>query len=51
MSDNEKQIGQTLTEAVADLPDEKKQYFIGFAEGVAAMASQVKTNTGSTEEL
>lgn len=42
MSENEKQIGKTLSEAVADLPEEKKQYFLGFAEGVAAMASQVK---------
>ena len=42
MSDREHQVGETLSNAIADLPDEKKQYFIGFAEGVAAMAEQVK---------
>ena len=43
MSEQEKKIGQTLADAVADLPEEKKQYFVGFAEGVAAMADQVKS--------
>lgn len=43
MSEQEQKIGQTLADAVADLPEEKKQYFVGFAEGVAAMADQVKT--------
>ena len=42
MNEQEQHIGQTLADAVADLPEEKKQYFVGFAEGVAAMADQVK---------
>ena len=50
MNEKEQYIGQTLADAVADLPEEKKQYFVGFAEGVAAMADQVKTRP-STEGL
>ena len=42
MSDKEHQVGETLSKAIADLPENKKQYFIGFAEGVAAMAEQVR---------
>ena len=38
MNEKEKQLAQLLVEAIATLPEEKKQYFIGFAEGVAAMA-------------
>ena len=40
MREEEKQLAQLLVEAIATLPEEKKQYFIGFAEGVAAMAEQ-----------
>lgn len=40
MKEKEKQLAQLLVEAIATLPEEKKQYFIGFAEGVAAMAEQ-----------
>ena len=28
--------------AIAALPEEKKQFFLGYAEGVAAMADQIK---------
>ena len=42
MAEKEKQIAQALADAVAILPEEKKEYFLGFAEGVAAMAEQVK---------
>ena len=42
MTEQERQIAQTLADAVAKLPEEKKQYFIGYAEGVAAMANQIK---------
>lgn len=51
MNDQEQKIGQTLANAVADLPEEKKQYFVGFAEGVAAMADQVRKNPGTSEGL
>ena len=46
MVDKEKKIAQTIENAIADLPDEKKQYFMGFAEGVAAMADQAKAKSG-----
>ena len=44
MKEKEKQLAQLLVEAIATLPEEKKQYFIGFAEGVAAMAEQSRTS-------
>ena len=44
MAEKEKQIAKTLADAVATLPEEKKEYFIGFAEGAAAMAG-LKTET------
>ena len=31
MLEKEKQIAQTLAAAVATLPEEKKEYFVGFA--------------------
>lgn len=46
MPDKEKQIARTIENALADLPDEKKQYFMGYAEGVAAMADQMKAKAG-----
>lgn len=42
MAETEKQSIQNMSAAIATLPEEKKQFFIGFAEGVAAMADQVK---------
>ena len=45
MAEKEKQIAQALADAIAVLPEEKKEYFLGFAEGAAAMAEQVKAKT------
>ena len=42
VAETEKQSIQNMSAAIATLPEEKKQFFIGFAEGVAAMADQVK---------
>lgn len=42
MAEHEKQAIKNMAEAIATLSDEKKQYFIGFAEGVAAMAEPHK---------
>ena len=42
VAENEKQSIRNMEAAIADLPEEKKQYFLGYAEGVAAMAEQVK---------
>lgn len=47
MSEKEKQIMQSMANAIADLPEEKKQYFVGYAEGVVAMADQVKDKPSS----
>ena len=45
MEDREKQIATTIVEALAGLPEEKKQYFLGYAEGLAAMAAQIKAKS------
>lgn len=42
MSGKEKAIAKSLADAVNALPDNKKEYLIGFAEGVAAMAEKQK---------
>lgn len=52
MLEKEKQIARTLAAAVATLPEEKKEYFVGFAEGVAAMADlkpKTQPTTAPTE--
>lgn len=48
MPEKEKQIARTLEAALADLPDEKKQYFMGYAEGVAAMAELARVKAGES---
>lgn len=47
MAETEKEIIKSMADAIDALPNDKKQYFIGFAEGVAAMADQVKEKTDS----
>lgn len=37
MAENEKQSIQRMADALEGLPEEKKQFFLGYAEGVAAM--------------
>ena len=37
MSEQERQVVQSLAAAFDALPDNKKEYLLGFAEGVAAM--------------
>lgn len=48
MSEREKQIAEKLAAACEQLPDGKKEFLIGYAEGVAAMAGKVKEQ--KTEE-
>ena len=38
MSEREKQISRTLEAVIPNLPEEKKEYLLGFAEGIAAIA-------------
>jgi hypothetical protein len=40
MNEQEKAVVQSIVKAFDALPDEKKEYLIGFAEGVAAMKSK-----------
>ena len=40
VSEKEKKIAKALAEAAKALPDEKKQYLLGYAEGVAAMVGK-----------
>lgn len=43
MSEREKQIAEKLAAACEHLPDDKKEFLLGYAEGVAAMAERGKT--------
>ena len=49
MAETEMLSIQNMGAAIASLPEEKKQFFIGFAEGVAAMADQVKAKQPATD--
>lgn len=40
MSEKEKQIAEKLAAACEQLPDGKKEFLMGYAEGVAAMAAK-----------
>lgn len=46
MAENEKEIIRNMEAAIATLPEEKKQFFLGFAEGAVAMAEQLRTQSG-----
>ena len=50
MAEHEKQSIQAMADAIAELPEEKKQFFLGFAEGAAAMAEQVRDKPISSAE-
>lgn len=40
MGEKEKQIAENLAAACEQLPDGKKEFLMGYAEGVAAMAAK-----------
>lgn len=40
MSEKEKALVESLTQACDQLPEEKREFLLGFAEGVAAMAKK-----------
>lgn len=42
MAEKEKQMIRNMAAALAVLPDDRKEYFLGFAEGAAAIASLVQ---------
>ena len=49
MAENEQQSILKMGEAVSQLPEEKKQFFLGFAEGVATMADFIKPDPVPTQ--
>lgn len=42
MGAEEKKIAQSITEAVSALPEDKREYILGYAEGVLAMADRLR---------
>lgn len=40
MNEKEKQIVSLMTQTLETMPEEKKQYVLGFIEGIASMAEQ-----------
>lgn len=40
MSEREKKLADTIAKAVTQLPEGKREFLLGYAEGVAAMAAQ-----------
>lgn len=50
MSEKEKSIAESLTRACELLPDGKKEFLMGYAEGVAAMAKKAKEQTNGEAE-
>lgn len=49
MAENEQQSILKMGEAVSQLPEEKKQFFLGYAEGVAAMADRITPGSASAQ--
>ena len=50
MSEKERHIAEKLAKACEVLPDSKREYLIGYAEGVAAMAAKKALASKETEE-
>ena len=50
MSEREKQIAEKLAAACEQLPDGKKEFLMGYAEGVAAMAKKPKRKNKPSSE-
>lgn len=44
MGTDDKKLGQAITEAVAILSAEKREFILGYAEGVIAMAARQKVD-------
>ena len=41
MSEREKKLADTIAKAVTQLPGGKREFLLGYAEGVAAMAAKI----------
>ncbi len=53
MSEKEKEVGARLAEALneLELPDTGKEYLIGYAEGLAAMAQKKEMQAAESEAI
>lgn len=51
MSTKEKEIVRNITEAVSILPEKKREYILGYAEGVLAMADRAQPSEPSDQPL
>lgn len=49
MSTKEKEIVRNITEAVSILPEKKREYIPGYAEGVLAMADRAQPSESSDQ--
>lgn len=49
MSTKEKEIVRNITEAVSILPEKKREYILGYAEGVLAMAYRAQPSEPSDQ--
>lgn len=47
MNENERRIAEYLAVALELLPDSKKEFLLGYAEGVAAMAARREADNGT----
>lgn len=50
MEGDEKMLGQKITEAVSILPDDKREFILGYAEGVIAMADAMRRSSGTVQD-
>lgn len=50
MENGNKDLGATIAQALSVLPEHKKEYIIGYAEGVAAMAARMAAKAAEAAE-
>ena len=50
MSPDKKKIIKALASAMETLPDSKREYILGYAEGVAAMSEKSKQDTEDVQK-
>lgn len=49
MGNDEKKLCQRLAQAVEMLPDDKREFILGYAEGVIAMANEIRAGATQTQ--
>ena len=49
MGNEEKKLCQRLALAVEMLPDEKREFILGYAEGVIAMANELRASNAQAQ--